>query len=90
MRSSMIPTTTVRSTATNSCVGGHCPATPTDGDWGWGVLQQRGVAAWLRVRDATAPARSAPTRAMPPVARSATAELVELLASMALGVAARG
>jgi len=63
----------------------------TDG-WrlGLGVLQQRGVAAWLRVRDATAPARSAPTRAMPPVARSATAELVELLASMALGVAARG
>ena len=35
MRSPMMPTTTTRSRATNSCVGGHCAATPTDGGWGW-------------------------------------------------------
>lgn len=58
----------------------------TDG-WrlGLGVLQHRGVAAWLRARTATAPTRPAPTAAI-----SADAELVGLLASMALGVAARG
>jgi hypothetical protein len=62
----------------------------TDG-WrlGLGVLQQRGVAAWLRVRQATAPtvARPTPARAGSP---SAEAELVGLLASMALAVATQG
>ena len=58
---------------------------------GLGVLQQRGVAAWLRVRQATAPkAPPTPARTAPPVAGGVEAELVGLLASMALAVAARG
>jgi len=54
------------------------------------VLQHRGVAAWLRVRTATAPARPAPDRSALPLAGDVDAELVGLLASMVLGVAARG
>ena len=65
----------------------------TDG-WrlGLGVLQQRGVAAWLRVRQAAVPTVSPPTpaRAGSPLAGGVDAELVGLLASMALAVAARG
>ena len=65
----------------------------TDG-WrlGLGVLQQRGVAAWLRVRQATAPtvARPTPARAGWPGAGGVDAELVGLLASMALAVATQG
>jgi hypothetical protein len=65
----------------------------TDG-WrlGLGVLQQRGVAAWLRVRQATAPtvARPTPARAGSPSAGGVDAELVGLLASMALAVATQG
>jgi hypothetical protein len=65
----------------------------TDG-WrlGLGMLQQRGVAAWLRVRQATVPKVSpaTPTRAGSPIAGGVDAELVGLLASMALAVAARG
>jgi hypothetical protein len=59
---------------------------------GLAVLQQRGVAAWLRVRQATVPtvSRPTPTRAGSPVAGGVEAELVGLLASMALAVAARG
>ena len=59
---------------------------------GLAVLQQRGVAAWLRVRQATAPTVSPPTpaRAGSPSAGGVDAELVGLLASMALAVAARG
>ena len=59
---------------------------------GLGVLQQRGVAAWLRLREATVPTVSPPTPAQsaPPVAAGVEAELVGLLASMALAVAARG
>ena len=59
---------------------------------GLGVLQQRGVAAWLRVRQATVPTVSPPTpaRAASPSAGGVDAELVGLLASMALAVAARG
>jgi hypothetical protein len=62
----------------------------TDG-WrlGLGVLQQRGVAAWLRVRQAAAPTVSPPTPARPG-AGGVDAELVGLLASMALAVATRG
>ena len=60
---------------------------------GLGVLQQRGVAAWLRVRQATVPdgltAHAHPGRRRP-VAGGVDAELVGLLASMALAVAARG
>ena len=60
---------------------------------GLAVLQQRGVAAWLRVRQAAAARRS--RRPRPPGRRRPspgawTAELVGLLASMALAVAARG
>ena len=57
------------------------------------MLQQRGVAAWLRVRQAaTVPMVSppTPTRAVSPLAGGAEAELVGLLASMALAVASRG
>ena len=60
--------------------------------WRLGVLQQRGLAAWLRVRQATAPtvARPTPARAGSPSAGGVDGELVGLLASMALAVAARG
>jgi hypothetical protein len=59
---------------------------------GLGVLQQRGVAAWLRVRQATVPTVSGPTptRAGSPSAGGVDAELVGLLASMALAVATQG
>jgi hypothetical protein len=59
---------------------------------GLGVLQQRGVAAWLRVRQASVPTVSVPTpaRAGPRIGGSVDAELVGLLASMALAVASRG
>jgi hypothetical protein len=59
---------------------------------GLGVLQQRGVAAWLRVRQASVPTVSPPTPAWtaPPVAGGVEAELVGLLASMALAVATGG
>jgi hypothetical protein len=65
----------------------------TDGWWvGMGMLQQRGVAAWLRVRQATAStvARPTPARAGPPTPGRVDGELVGLLASMALAVATRG
>jgi hypothetical protein len=65
----------------------------TDG-WrlGLGVLQQRGVAAWLRVRQAAMPTVSppTPTRAGSRLAGGVDAELVGLLASMALAVATQG
>ncbi|MGB8388496.1 hypothetical protein [Mycobacterium sp.] len=59
---------------------------------GLGVLQQRGVAAWLRVRQATVPTVSPPppTRAASRLAGGVEAELVGLLASMALAVATQG
>jgi hypothetical protein len=70
-------------------LGGHA-----DG-WrlGLGVLQQRGLAAWLRVRQATVAAvcPPPPAPAAPPVAGGVVeAELVGLLASMALAVATAG
>ena len=59
---------------------------------GLAVLQQRGLAAWLRVRQATVSTVSPPTpsRAGSPSAGGVDGELVGLLASMALAVAARG
>jgi hypothetical protein len=59
---------------------------------GLAVLQQRGVAAWLRVRQANVSTVPPPTaaRAGSPIAGNTDAELVGLLASMVLGVAARG
>ena len=59
---------------------------------GLGVLQQRGVAAWLRVRQASVPMVSVPTpaRAGPHIGWGVDGELVGLLASMALAVASRG
>jgi hypothetical protein len=65
------------------------------GGWrlGLGVLQQRGLAAWLRVRQAAMPTIAAPptpTWAGPRLAGGVEAELVGLLASMALAVASRG
>ena len=58
---------------------------------GLGVLQQRGVAAWLRLRQAAVAKISPPTpaRATPPITAGVDAQLVGLLASMALAVAAR-
>jgi hypothetical protein len=58
---------------------------------GLGVLQHRGVTAWLQIRKAaTAAAVAPPTRAAtsPSVATGVDAELVGLLASMAMHVAA--
>ena len=59
---------------------------------GLAVVQQRGIAAWLRVRQATVSTVSPPTpsRAGSPSAGVADGELVGLLASMALAVAAQG
>lgn len=59
---------------------------------GLGVLQQRGVAAWLQVRQAIIPTvcPPAPTPATSPLAGGVETELVGLLASMALAAAARG
>ena len=57
---------------------------------GLGVLQQRGVAAWLRVRQAATATHPPPARSAPPVGGGVDAELVGLLASMALAVAVRG
>jgi hypothetical protein len=59
---------------------------------GLGVLQQGGVAAWLRVRQAAVPTvcPPPPTRAASRLAGGVEAELVGLLASMALAVASRG
>ena len=59
---------------------------------GLGVLQQRGLAAWLRLRQATVAAvcPPPPASAAPPVAGGVEAELVGLLASMALAVATQG
>jgi len=58
---------------------------------GLGVLQHRGVAAWLGVRTTMAPVRPTPTRPLPPpTGGGVAAELVGLLASMAMAVAARG
>ena len=65
----------------------------TDG-WrlGLGVLHQRGVAAWLQVRQASVPNISppVPAPAAAPLTDGVEAELVGLLASMALTVATRG
>jgi hypothetical protein len=65
----------------------------TDG-WrlGLGVLHQRGVAAWLEVRQARVPSISppAPAPAASPLTGGVEAELVGLLASMALAVATQG
>jgi hypothetical protein len=59
---------------------------------GLSVLQQRGLAAWLRLRQTTVAMVCPPTpvRATPPVAAGVEAELVGLLASMALAVATAG
>ncbi|MET0994397.1 MAG: hypothetical protein ABWY20_10070 [Mycobacterium sp.] len=59
---------------------------------GLAVVQQRGIAAWLRVRQATVSTVSPPTpsRAGSPSAGGVDGELVGLLASMALAVAAQG
>lgn len=73
----------------------RCRALTGDVD-GWrlglAVLQQRGVAAWLQVRQAPTATLPPPTPAQSalPAGDGVDAELVGLLASMALAVAARG
>jgi hypothetical protein len=58
---------------------------------GLGVLQHRGVAAWLGTRTAMAPVVPTPTRPIEPATGGGVdAELVGLLASMALAVATGG
>ncbi|GAT11294.1 hypothetical protein H7I77_29895 [Mycolicibacterium novocastrense] len=59
---------------------------------GLGVLQQRGVAAWLRVHQAPTATHPPPTpaRSAQPAGGGVDAELVGLLASMALAVATQG
>ena len=59
---------------------------------GLGVRQQRGIATWLRVRQATVPklCPPPPLRAGLPIGGGVEAELVGLLASMALAVATPG
>ncbi|KZS75405.1 hypothetical protein A4G29_04330 [Mycobacterium kansasii] len=57
---------------------------------GLGVLQHRGVAAWLQIRKAATAPSPTPAATFPPTATGIDAELVALLASMALAVAARG
>ena len=73
-------------TATSGCGPGRLPATPTGGGWGWGYCSSAGP------REATAPtlARPTPARDGSPSAGGVDAELVGLLASMALAVATRG
>ena len=78
---------------TSSCGPGRLCGDADGWRLGLGVLQQRGVAAWLRVRQATVPdGRTGPRPPGPasPSAGGVDAELVGLLASMALAVAARG
>jgi hypothetical protein len=59
---------------------------------GLAVLQQRGLAAWLRVRQASVSTVSPPTpsKAGSPITGGMDGELVGLLASMALAVATQG
>ena len=91
---STIPTVTDPTswTATSSCAAGRLSGDADGWRLGLAVLQQRGVAAWLRVRQASVATVSPPTpaRAGSPLAGGVDAELVGLLASMALAVAARG
>jgi len=84
-------TTAPMSPATSSCAPAPWPATRAGWRCGLGVLQHRGVVAWLRawhaipVVAARTPAREAAV-ALP--AGGAADRLVETLASMALAVAA--
>ena len=91
MKSPRILRRRARSTATNSCGSGRCAATSTGGDWAWGCCSTaespRGWACAPRWPRSGQP----PTRPLPPAtAGGVAAELVGLLASMALAVAARG
>ena len=79
-------------TAMSSCGPARLAATPTGGGWGWGCCSSAGSppgcgAPGDRPDGRTAPAR--PSRRRPSPA-AVEAELVGLLASMALAVAARG
>ena len=58
-------------TAMSSCGSARLAATPDGWRLGLGVLQQRGVAAWLRLRQATVPTTSPPppARAASPIGR---------------------
>ena len=70
-------------TGTSSCGPGRLAGDADGWRLGLAVLQQRGVAAWLRVRQATVP-DGRPAHARPgrrrPVAGGVDAELVGLLA----------
>ena len=73
--------TRVPSTATNNCGGGPCPATGTGGGWAGGAAAAR------TVPNVSPPM---PARAASPIAGGVDGQLVGLLASMVLAVAARG
>ena len=78
-------------TGMSGCGPGRLAAMPTGGGWGWGCCSSAGSphgcgCARRPCRDPPAP----PARPAPPVGGGVDAELVGLLASMALAVAARG
>ena len=77
-------------TATNSCGGGPCPATSTGGGWGWGCCSSVGSRRGCGCAGGLRRFAPTPARAGSPAPGASTAELVGLLASMALAVAARG
>ena len=79
-------------TATSSCGPARLAATPTGGGWGWGCCSSAGSPHGCGC--ARRPSRRS-RRPRPPepgrrIAGGVDAELVGLLASMALAVAARG
>ena len=67
-------------------------ATPRGGGWGWGCCSSAGSPHGCEVRQARVPNISPPmpAPAASPLAGGVEAELVGLLASMALAVATRG
>ena len=79
-------------TGMSSCAAGRFAATPTAGGWGWRCCSSAGSPHGCGCARPAVPTVSPPTpaRAVSPIAGGVDAELVGLLASMALAVATRG
>ncbi len=79
-------------TGMSSCGPGRLAATPTGGGWGWRCCSSAGSPHGCGCGRRPSPTVSPPTpaRAASPIAGGVDAELVGLLASMALAVATRG
>ena len=79
-------------TGMSSCGPARLAATPTGGGWGWGCCSSAGSphGCGCARRPRRRSRRPTPARAGSPIAGGVDAELVGLLASMALAVAARG